>query len=80
MLKMQKKNHEHVLEDKAHLIQNLQDIVAEKELQLQGDGASARKGTAGLQKLVDQIAALHKDKGSLMESTLEAKQELEVGL
>ena len=74
--KMLKKGHEQVLADQRKLIQNLEDMVSEQE---QANGMDGKKGTAvSLQRLVEQISSLHKDKTSLIEDNVELQQKVQV--
>ena len=84
-MKIMKKTHEIVIEQKDKLITDLQEILSEHEKALasqEGKGKKKGKGTKnsglpGIDRLVESITMLHEEKTKLTESMLAVQAEFE---
>lgn len=84
-MKLLKKSHSDAVQDKQKLIEELNDVLEEKEgvideltAQLQGDEVNPKRGkTNSVRQLVDQISKLHGEKAALKEAVMMSRQECE---
>ncbi|XP_078608342.1 kinesin-like protein KIFC3 isoform X1 [Branchiostoma floridae x Branchiostoma japonicum] len=84
-IKIMRKTHDHNLQEKQNLINNLQDVIDEQETRIFEMEAEKRgqtvtrtkKPSSGIQKLVEQINRLQVERGSLQEQLLTTQLNLE---